>query len=517
MENNRVIASIDIGTNSFHMAIADVNSSEMLNILAREKEMVRLGSSSTDMKYLQSDAIDRGYACLKRFKGIADTYNAEIYAIATSATREAENKDEFISLVKEDLGIEIEVVSGSEEARLIYLGVLHSLPVFDKKTLVIDIGGGSTETIIGKEGTTNYVHSEKIGTIRLTRRFFDDEDFDSRAIDECREFIKGQWSPILEKIKKEGFEKTVFTSGTLQNLVVMVHAKKHGLIYENVNGLSATKEEVLDTINDVIKCKCNSDRAKLEGLDPKRSDIILAGSLIIELVLKELDINEVTVSAFALREGIIFDVLRKKKEIENYEELSSLRTQTIYNLCNHYSVDMKHSEYVKKISVNLFYSLQKLHNFTAYEREMLEAAALLHDVGYNISHDFHHKHSYYIIRHSIMPGFTNDESDLIANIARYHRKSLPKNKHTNYYFLSDKKKQIVKVLSGILRIAEGLDRRQIQIIDFVESHYTDNNIHVYLYHNENVNPDIELWGVNRRKEQLEKIFSKNVNFHLKQF
>lgn len=510
-----VFAAIDVGTNSFHLIIASVNNRGMLHVILREKEMVRLGSGSGDMKYIQKDAMERGVRALQHFAELARSKNAEIKAVATSAVREALNRDEFLTMVKEQTGIEIEVVSGTEEGRLIYIGAIHALPIYNQKVFILDIGGGSTETIIGQDGEIRYVHSEKIGSIRLTNRFRLDGDITNEQIKECRDYIKGCWTPILKRIYSIGFETVVCTSGTILNIAAMSLSMNKELVPDILNGLTVSKPQMLGVIDKILETKNLSARQNLPGMDPKRADIIVAGSLIFEQALIQLNIEKILISSFALREGIVFDTVQKKEALQKFHHLSKLRFETIYSICQEYKVNLTHSEHVKEISLKLFDDLQTLHRLGYAERELLEASALLHDIGYHISHDQHHKHSYYIISHCIMPGFTNPESEVIANIARYHRKSHPKKKHENFEHLPEPKKQIVRILAGILRIAEGIDRRQMQVIKDVKAEITDNEINIFLYPDENEqNPDIELWGANRRKLLLEETFNMPVNIFL---
>src|SRR5512138_689145 len=196
MHNPR-LAAVDIGTNSFHLIIAEADiESGSFKILGREKEIVRLGSGSTDMKYLSPEAITRGIETLKLFKGLADSAEAPLRAIATSAVREASNQYEFIRKAWNEAGVKIEVASGYEEARFIYLGVLQALQVFDKQILLIDIGGGSTEFLIGQKREILYDNSLKLGAIRFTQKFFEPDKIESKEIKECRKYIQGNMNPV---------------------------------------------------------------------------------------------------------------------------------------------------------------------------------------------------------------------------------------------------------------------------------------------------------------------------------
>lgn len=507
MEKPPVIAAIDIGTNSFHMVIATVNEKGVLNIISREKEMVRLGSSGRDMKYLQEDAIERGLATLHRFSKIAESHNAIIRAVATSAVREALNKESFTKRVANDVGIEIEVVSGIEEGRLIYLGVVHALPLYDNLTLAIDIGGGSTETIIGKGLKTYYINSEKIGAIRLTKLFCENGNYTKNTSDEIREYIKGEWSPILNQIKEIGFQKVVGTSGTILSLATMSLIAKNKNVPEILNGYTISSKDILSIIKKITKAKNVSEISRIPGLEQKRADIILAGSLIIETAINELNIKEICISPYALREGIVYDTYDKIKSLEEIHHLSNLRFETIIELAKRYNVYDKHSQHIRQISLKLFEVLQDYHKLGEYEKELLECSAILHDIGYWISHDQHHKHSYYIITHSDLPGFTNDETEIIGTIARFHRKSLPKKSHVEFAKFNEKNQFIIKVLAGILRIAEGIDRRQKQYVSDILINLIDANQNIFeiklLPADIKVSIDIEIWGAKRRKQLLE--------------
>ncbi len=505
-----LIAAIDVGTNSFHLVIASVNDKGILQIHSRAKEMVRLGSGSGDMKLLSFDAMERGVDALRRFAEMAKKVKAPIRAIATSAMREADNRDEFVHQVVEQTGIQIEVVSGMEEGRLIYVGALHALPILSKRSLVIDIGGGSTETVIGLKGEHQYIHSAKLGAIRLSQRFFSEEPTTFEQIYACREYIKGDLMPTFGQILESGFEIAIATSGTAHTLASMALASKGKRVPEVMNGVHITREELLSAVNSLIVAETSQQRAQIAGMEPRRADIILGGALILEQIVVNLNIQRLTLSAYALREGILFDTVQKDADIKAFHHLSRLRSETIYYLSELYKVNMPHAHHVKELSLTLFDQLLSLTSLADAERELLEAAALLHDVGYHISPEQHHKHSYYIISNCVMPGFTNDEANVIANIARYHRKSTPKKKHENIAHLPLEKQKIITILAGILRIAEGLDRRQQQIVSAVQVSIEKDTLHIVIQSAGGVGADIELWGARRRKDLLEQILGKKI-------
>lgn len=509
MKRSEVIAAIDVGTNSFHMVIATVSTRGVLRILARNKEMVRLGTAAGDMKKLSDDAMDRGVSTLKMFVKEAEQHGAHVRAVATSAVREAFNREDFVARVKKTTGVEIEVVSGIEEGRLIYVGALHALPLVSKRAFVIDIGGGSTETVIGVQGEASYVHSAKLGHIRMSKRFFPNGISNDASVEQCRQAIRGDWATVFQSLIAYGFETAVGCSGTIISIASMALARRGVRVPESLNGMVFSRTELLETIDAVVKAKTTAKRAQLPGLEPKRADVILGGALILEQAILGLNLQELTISGYALREGIVFDTVQKQRDIKEYHNLSHLRYQSVDHLCELYRVRRRHSEHVRNLSLRLFDDLKPLHGYGDTERELLEAAALLHDVGYHIAADQHHKHSEYIIRNSPMPGFTNDESEIIANIARYHRKSHPKKKHEGFLKLMSREQQVVRSMAAILRIAEGLDRRQQQVVTTVHAALKPGYIEIYLTTPTTI-PDIELWGAERRKSLMEETFSRDV-------
>ena len=471
MTNKDIIAAIDIGTNSFHIVIAKTNPDGTISLISHTKEVVRLGESGDEMKHLSKEAMERGLSAMKHFAEYVKIHNPQIRAIATCAVREAINGKEFIDLIKQETGIEIEIVSGSEEGRLAYLGVLYGIPIIDKRALIIDIGGGSTETVVGFQGNILFSNSEKLGAIRLTKRFFHTE-INAKTIEECRKYIAGKLTPIFTLIKNFNLEEVIGTAGTIETIAFMANLKKNKDLTEvtiSNNGFSVSINGMLEIIDKIVAAKTPQAINELNGMDKKRADIILAGALIIEFILlflrNNFGIKKILFSPYGLREGILYDTAVKNTSLCTVAKLRDLRRNTIDNLAKKLNINYAHAKQVEIISLKIFDLMnQILFEFGDDEREMLAYAALLHDIGYFISHDLHHKHSFYLIKNSDLPGFTNDDANLIANIARYHRKSHPKKIHNEYTILSDSKKYIVKVLAGILRIAEGLDRRQNQFV-----------------------------------------------------
>ncbi|MEW6703110.1 MAG: Ppx/GppA phosphatase family protein [Bacteroidota bacterium] len=308
-KNNRNLAAVDVGTNSFHLIVAKIKSDGNFKIIDRQREVIRLGEGSDDIKIIKPEKMKRAVSVLKQFKEIADSHKAPLRAVATSAVRESSNRNEFIKKVFEETGIEIEVISGDEEARLIYLGALKSVHLFNKKTLVIDIGGGSTEFFIGKKGKTKFSASLKLGAVRFTQKFFMKDQLTDDAIKACRQWIRLELNDVARAAREIGFDIGVGTSGTIMSTGWMIEANRKGKPspFKNLNNYEFTKEEFDIICREVLSRKTIEERKKIPGCDEKRADIIPAGIIILDEIFNAFELDRMTISAYALREGIIVD------------------------------------------------------------------------------------------------------------------------------------------------------------------------------------------------------------------
>jgi exopolyphosphatase/guanosine-5'-triphosphate,3'-diphosphate pyrophosphatase len=465
------LAAVDIGTNSVHGVVARMTSGEAgprFEILDREKEMVRLGSSPGDMRELSDDAIDRAVAALDRFRRVAEVHDAPVTAVATSAVREAENRDVLIDRAWDEAHVHVNVISGVEEARLIHLGVLQAVPVFDKRLLLCDIGGGSTELLVGQRGEVLTSRSLKLGAIRLTRRFFDGKLTHPGALDACRRHVRSTIAPFAREVRRRSVEVAVGSSGTIATLAEMAAIRTTGTRPRSVSNLVLTTEQLDELVRELVEAPTPEDRAELPGLDATRADIILAGAVILEQIVHELGVDEVIVSDYALREGVLLDTWRRRHG-GSLHHLSDLRRQSVIDLGELMDEDPPHSAQVARLALELFDATRERHELGDAAREILEAAALLCNVGMFLSHAQHHKHSYYVIRGTDrLAGFNDDEVERIALVARYHRKSEPKGRHSEFAALDEDVQHEVSVLAGLLRIAIGLDRNHAARVQGVQ-------------------------------------------------
>jgi exopolyphosphatase/guanosine-5'-triphosphate,3'-diphosphate pyrophosphatase len=502
------LAAIDIGTNSFHLVIVEITASGKIKIVDREKEAVRLGHGPKDMKEISSVAMERGIRVLKRFRRLIDTYKAPVRAVATSAVREALNQKAFVRRARSEARIKVEVVSGTEEARLIYLGVMQALPVYDSRVLLVDIGGGSVEYLNGYKGQPRYATSLKLGCIRLTQQFFRKSDHRPKDVRACRDYVRGFLETSKREMGKMTFDFAIGTSGTIQNIANIIRASRGEILTVGMNNFSFSREELDDVVEKLIAARTPKERLKIDGLDPRRVDIIVAGAIVLQESFRIWKIHRMTISDFALREGIIFDFLKNRLPESPEKHLSNLRYQSVLRLAESFHTDPVHARQTTRLALSLFDQLKNLHGLGTVEREFLEYAALLHEIGFFVGHAQHHRHSYYLIRNAELMGFTDTEKEIIANIARYHRKSHPKAKHEGFSALEVRDQDVVRKLASLLRIADGLDRSHQSFVKILRCTVKRKDVTIRASSSRNI--DLEIWAANLKKGLFEEVFRRDV-------
>ena len=454
--SEQLLAALDLGTNSFHLVVARVRGNGY-EVVTREKETIRLGHGGGDMKELSADAMDRGIGALGRMQRIAGSFGATVRAVATSAVREAENAEVFIGRARREAGVEVEVISGLEEARLIHLGVLQATDAYDTPLIWIDIGGGSTEVFVGEHGQLLAARSFKLGAVRLTDRFFPGGMVTPRAVDACRSYVRSILATFEREVAQHGFQLAVASSGTAETVAMLVAARRGGTAPRTFNRFTFVVAELDDVVEALVARRTPSTRLSVPGLEPGRADIIVAGAIVLQCVAHMYGITELTFSEGALREGVLLDTIARHQGGELHH-LRDVSRQSVAALAARCDDDAAHSAHVAELALQLYDGTQSMHELPPHCREYLEAAATLANVGLVIAHSKHHLHSYYVIRNSELAGLTDHEIEIIALVARYHRKSGPKPSHPEYMALDAESRQVVSTLAGILRVAIGLDR-----------------------------------------------------------
>ena len=506
--DNLIIAALDIGTNSFHMVVAKpvVGGFE---VIAREKETVRIGHGSGEMKQLDADAIERGIACLARMRQVADSHGAEIRAVATSAVREAKNKSEFLRRARKEANIEIEVISGVEEARLIHLGALHGIGEPEKTMFLCDIGGGSTEIVLGNEDEEMIARSFKLGAVRLTDRFFSTAALHPSAVGSCRAFVRSTLMVLQSEMAEMGHEIAVASSGTAETVAKLIHARTGNTEPKTMNRFAFSGKDISETVKQLASVSTVEERQKAFNLDKSRSEIILAGAIILEAISDVFGISTFMYSDYALREGLLIDTLQRRGLGPEASEVDAAM-RSVRLLADRCDDRPEHSQHVARIAGQLFDLLHQQLGLDVSTRRLLEAGALLANVGVVISHSKHHLHSYYVIRNSELVGLSDREIELIAQVARYHRKGLPKLEHKEFAALDSTDQHTVRALAAILRIAVGLDRTQDGRVRKMSVALTDLDLNISFTTSKKLDNELNEFAANERRSLLAEVLGVRV-------
>ena len=512
-EPTKRIAAIDLGTNSFHAVLVDIYPDGSFRTVNKLKEMVSLAEKGLEDR-LSREAMDRGLEALKRIKFLCDSHNVEnILAFATSAIREAENGGDFIKEVGEDIGIRVRAISGKMEAEMIGLAIMHSIVLNEEMVLMADIGGGSVEFIIGNDKEFIYYNSLKLGVARMAAAFVESDPITEKDIKKLQDHFKKELSEIIKLAKKHKVKTIIGSSGTMENIGEMVASRKSLTAERSLNELEFSTNDFNDLYSDFIKLD-RKQRKKEKDLDEKRIDIINPGMVLVKFLIEKLDLENIKISEGALREGMILNYIENKKEQLNLDLVANFkdpRRRSIYELLRKTNWAEAHSRHVTNFSLQFFDEFREELDLKESDRELLEYASLMHDIGYYISYRKHHKHALYLIKYSDLLGFKEDEINIMANVSRYHRKSTPHKRHKPYKQLSKKLRKRVKKLSAILRVADGLDRSHYQNVQKLEINNKEETIELLI--TTHSDPELEIWGTLRKGDLLEKLTGKKLKVY----
>ncbi len=519
---------MDIGTNSVRLAVVEVGQDQTWTTLASQKQVVRLGegefsgqtkgrkaaSDKDEGHRLTEEAIARGALVCARFAEVARGFGAEeIVALATAAVREADNRDQFVQRVRDMADLDVRVISGQEEARLIYLGVSSGIELPPgKNALFMDIGGGSTELIVGDSQNYAFLDSLRLGAIRLTSEGLDDaaKPVSTAAWSALQRQVRSALAPAVRQIAKAGFASMYGSSGTIINLAEIAAQAAPGPVPTSLRNYVLT----LADIQAISKRLCGltlEGRRRVPGINPERADIIIGGAAILQTVMETVGTTSLRISDRGVREGIIVDRLRRGAVSAGPEEPAETETgarrRSIQQLMRATNVDETHAAHIVRLSLSLFDQWKGLglHEF-GRARELLEYAALLHDAGFFVSHTDHQKHSHYLIRHSELLGFNDREVEIIANLALYHRKSLPRRKHPEFARLDSKTQRLIRVLSCALRLAEALDRSHLMLVGSVSCERLAKPDRVAMTLHTAGDAQLEIWAAQGQSAAFEKTF-----------
>jgi exopolyphosphatase/guanosine-5'-triphosphate,3'-diphosphate pyrophosphatase len=508
LEAEMRIAALDLGSNSFHLLVADVHPDGTFEAVTREKEMLRLGDDSAREGRISPAAAERAVACVRRLRQLADASGAqEVIAKATSAIRTASNGSELVDRIEAETGVEVEVISGREEARLIFAAVRASIVLEPAPALCVDIGGGSVEFSIGDASGLRWGTSVPLGVGRLTGELVttDPPSRDDRDALDAR--IRNALAPIVDDVRGRAPRMAVGSSGTINDLARLVAADEGGEVPASANGLRIPADALRTWQRRIMKMPA-TERRRLPGVEEKRADLIPAGVTLLSTIFDVLEIDEMVASDWSLREGIVLDAVSAHDPDDWSDDPRALRRAAVAGLARRCGSDLEHSQQVARIALSLFDQMQPLHGLGPDDREMLEYGALLHDIGQHVSRKGHHRHAAYLVEHAQLRGFAPDEIDFLAALVRHHRRGEIKTSEPRAAALDKSAREQLRKLAALLRLADGLDRGRRGVVGAVDVEAGGDLVVLRVHADED--PELELWGVRRRRDLFEKVFHREL-------
>ncbi|HKW42201.1 MAG TPA: Ppx/GppA phosphatase family protein [Gemmatimonadales bacterium] len=503
------LAAIDIGTNSMRLVVAEVQRDGSYRVLDEDREMTRLGRGLYRAGRLGDAPMEHSLLVLGRMKAIAEGFGStELRAIATSAVREAANGRDFVREAWRRCRVRVEIVSPEEEARLVFRSVTRHFDLGDRLTAIVDIGGGSTEVILAAGGLVEQVVSLPLGAVRLTERHAKSDPLKPKHWRALRRTID---QAITDAIGKPLFaaEVMIGSGGTFTNLAEMAQAERDGEV-PRARDYPLSRAEVTRLLDRLRETPLEG-RRQIPGLNPQRADIILAGAAVVARLTRRLGTQRVLVNDRGIRDGVLLSMIDDLGGVAPTTRTQSPdRIESVRQFARKCRSNERHCEHVGTVATALFDALRDGYALPPAGRDLLHAAALLHDIGYLINHEGHHKHAYHLIMNGDVRGFSTREVELIANVARYHRRAFPKKKHPNFARLDKGERRLVRRLAGILRVADGLDRAHAQTVRGVRCRVGDGWTRITV--SAARNPAIELDDAQRKAELFQRAFKSDVAF-----
>lgn len=510
------ISVIDIGTNSIHTLFAEINSSGAFRVVGKEKTMVRLGDGAMMTGELSDVTANSALEIIKRNVSLSRNRGvSEIFAVATSAIRESKNGGLFLDRVREETGLKIKVITGQEEGRLIYLAVKNTIKFDQRKALVVDIGGGSTEFIYGDHIHYSWIESLRLGANRLSQLFPLSDPPKKSEIKELENYIEDKLQPVFEKLSDQSVDCLIGTSGTISSLVRMIlSGDSKGGDPQNLRQIDVSLQQIKAQYEELI-AKTLAERQKMKGLDKKRADMIIQGSAILIQLMKIAKISHLTICDKALREGILYDFIEKNRDKLKIEEtIPDVRRRSVMMLLDMCDADKQHGRQTAKLALKIFKGMKAFYQFSEQDEELLEYAAFLHDIGYHISFHKHHKHSYYLIMNADLYGFQPDEITILSWMSRWHRRQFPNLKNKDFLLLSENLQQRILNLTAVLKIADALDHSHFSLVQDLKVKVEQKRIVLKVQACDDA--QCEIYEAEQRKRLFEDVYQCQLEFKIKE-
>jgi len=502
------IAALDVGSNSLHLLIVEARPDGTFEPLCQEKEMLRLGDVVARTGRVAPEAAEALLTAVRRFSALAEANGAtEVVARATAALREAENGADIVDLIEAGTGVRVEVISGIEEARLIFGAVRASVVIDPSPALCLDLGGGSLEVVVGDGEGLRFATSVKLGVARLTAELVESDPPSAADRRRLRQLVTSVLVPVAAEVAPYKPQMLIGTSGTLCDLAAMAAARS-GPLPTSLNHLTVSRRE-LEAVHEEILRRPLAARRRLAGLDDRRADLIPAGSMVLTVAMDLFGLDSLTVSDWALREGIVLDAIGHRDLAEWTGDQAAIRQASVLGLCRRCSWDERHGRQVGRLALSLFDQLQGVHGLDAVDRELLEYGAWLHDIGEHVAVEGHHKHTAYLIEHGRLRGFGPEEVAVLVCLGRFHRRGEPKVSYAPYASLDPAGRARVTALVTLLRLADGLDRSHLGAVRHVHVSLGPDGT-VTLAVAADGDADLQLWGVRRKRELFERVFERRV-------
>ena len=483
------LAAIDVGSNSIRLVVAEALPGGRYRVLDEERESTRLARALASSGKLDEESIQASIEALRRF---------------TCAVREASNGLEFCRRVREQLDLPVEIIDSDQEARLAFQSVARRFDLGEKNTLLADIGGGSTEIVLASGELIEAIYATKLGAVRLAEKFNTAQPMAHDDILRMMRFIDRELRKTTEK-PAAPIHQLIGSGGTFTNLASMIMAGR-GLSRLPAAGAPASRADVRHLVDRLAKMT-PKQRRETPGLNADRIDIIVPGLGVIDSIMRRFRVNTLQVHAYGVRDGLLLGMIDRLQG--GPAATSPTADEQIDRFAEACGVDLVHSRQVARLSGEIYDGLTRLFDLPPGDRRLLEAAARMQDVGYLINYEGHHKHSYHLILHSQLEAFRPEELELVANVARYHRGSVPKRKHGNFRGLDEDDRLRVRQMAAVLRIAGGLDRRHNQIVREVTVRGDADRVELVVAADEF--PEVDLWAARRRADLFEEVFDATLS------
>ena len=501
------IAAIDLGSNSFHLVVVEAHPDGTFDTLVREKEVLRLGDVVASTGRIGDEHAERAVEVMRRMAVVIRTVGAdEVVACATSAFREAEDSSAVCDAIFDETGIGVDVISGRREARLIFAAVRRSITIANPPAVAVDLGGGSLEVSVGDATGLAWSTSLRLGVGRLAP-FLPTDPPHADDLKRLRDHVVVVLAPTIDNVREFDPRMLIGTSGTFCDLATMGAAKRDGVAPPFVNQLTVRRRDLTALHDELITLNAR-ERAKLPGIEPRRADQIVAGSVVLLTLMKQLDLHELTVGEWALREGMIVDTIERHDMADWSDDPDAVRRSSVLALARRCNYDEVHSTAVARLAGDLFDHTVSLHGLGPKHRQLVEYAGLLHDIGEHVSVDGHAKHTAYLVQHGQLKGFEPHEIDMLATLGRYHRRSGPSSSFEPWKRLDRSLRDETLVLLALLRIADGLDRGHGGVVEGIDVEIGDEVVRILVA--AAADSDLELWGVRRKRELFERVFERKL-------